>query len=74
MQRLGAVCFPVLRALEGLMWHRGSPRGAYPKLRCRPPPGLLYTQVVKKRDKRRVVEVNMHVVFGALEAAMDTRL
>jgi hypothetical protein len=47
---------------------RRGARGASPKLRCRPLPGLLYAQVVKKRDKGRVVEVTTHVVLGALEA------
>jgi len=52
-------------------WYQPERRGAcgvYPKLYCRPLPGLLYAQVVKKRDKGRVVEVTTHVVFGALEA------
>src|SRR5207247_6643106 len=34
---------------------RGS-RGAYPKPRRRPPPSLLYAQVVKRRAGSRVVE------------------
>jgi len=47
---------------------RRGARGASPKLRRRPLPSLFYAQVVKKRDKGRVVEVTTHVVFGALEA------
>jgi IS1 family transposase len=47
---------------------RQGARGAYPKRRRRPLPGLLYAQVVKKRAKGRVVGVSTHVVFGTREA------
>jgi IS1 family transposase/transposase-like protein len=47
---------------------RHGTRGAYPKPRRRPRPGLLYAQVVKKRSKGRVVEVGTHVVFGTQDA------
>jgi IS1 family transposase len=46
---------------------RQGTRGASPRLRRRPPPGLLYAQVVKKRAKGRVVEVCTRVVFGTQE-------
>lgn len=46
---------------------RGN-RGVPPKPRCRPPPELLYAQVVKKREKGRVVEVGTQVVFGDPQA------
>ena len=52
-------------------WYRpqrqGS-RGRYPKLRRKPLPSLLYAQVVKKRRKGRVVEVNTKAVFGDSDA------
>jgi IS1 family transposase len=47
---------------------RQGTRGAYPNPRRRPLPALLYAQVVKKRAKRRVVEVDTPVVFGPQEA------
>jgi IS1 family transposase len=47
---------------------RQGTRGAYPHPRRRPLPALLYAQVVKKRAKGRVVEVDTHVVFGTQEA------
>ena len=47
---------------------RQGTRGAYPNPRRRPLPALLYAQVVKKRAKGRVVEVDTHVVFGTQEA------
>ena len=43
---------------------RQGARGAAPKLRRRPLPGLVYAQVVKKRAKGRVVAVSTHVVCG----------
>ena len=46
---------------------RHGTRGAYPRPRRRPLPGLLYAQVVKKRAKGRVVEVDTRVVFGTQE-------
>jgi IS1 family transposase len=47
---------------------RHGTRGAHPKPRRRPLPGLVYAQVVKKRSKGRVVEVGTHVVFGTQDA------
>jgi hypothetical protein len=47
---------------------RHGTRGAYPKPRRRPLPGLLYAQVIKKRGKGRVVEVGTHVVCGTQDA------
>jgi len=53
------------------MWYqpqrRGS-RGRYPKPRRVPTPGLLYAQVIKKREQGRVVEVGCKMVFGTSEA------
>ena len=46
---------------------RGS-RGRYPKRRQKPDPDLLYAQVVKKRERGRVVDVSSKVVFGSPEA------
>ena len=46
---------------------RQGTRGAAPHPRRRPLPGLLYAQVVKKRVKGRVVEVDTRVVFGTQE-------
>jgi len=48
-------------------WHqpeRRGRRGPYPKQRRVPHPGLLYAQVVKQRDRGRVVAVTHKVVFG----------
>jgi IS1 family transposase/transposase-like protein len=47
---------------------RRGTRGAYPKPRRRPRPDLLYAQVVKRRQRGRVVEVSTRVVFGTPEA------
>jgi len=47
---------------------RKGNRGRYPKPRRGPLPGLLYAQVVKVRQKGRVVEVDSKVVFGDPEA------
>jgi hypothetical protein len=47
---------------------RQGTRGAYPHPRRRPLPALLSAQVVKKRAKGRVVEVDTPVVFGPQEA------
>jgi len=47
---------------------RQGTRGAYPNPRRRPLPALLYAQVVNKRAKGRVVEVDTHGVFGTQEA------
>ena len=46
---------------------RQGTRGASPHPRRRPLPGLGYAQVVKKRAKGRVVEVDTRVVFGTQE-------
>ena len=52
---------------------RQGDRGRFPKPRRAPLPGLLYAQVVKKREKGRVVEVTTKVVFGDPET-VATRL
>ncbi len=52
-------------------WHtppRRGDRGVLPKPRRRPPPGLLYAQVVKQREKGRGVEVGTQVIFGDPQA------
>jgi IS1 family transposase/transposase-like protein len=58
------------------MWYRparqGS-RGPHPRLRRIPLPGLVYAQVVKVREKGRVVAVNSKLVFGD-SAAVATQL
>lgn len=43
---------------------RNGDRGRFPKPRQVPQPGLLYAQVVKRREKGRVVEVTTKIVFG----------
>ena len=52
---------------------RNGDRGRYPKPRLVPHPGLLYAQVVKVRQKGRVVEVRKKVVFGNSDV-IDERL
>ena len=47
---------------------RQGNRGRYPNPRRVPLPGLLYAQVVKKREKGRVIDVDSKVVFGAPDA------
>jgi len=47
---------------------RRGTRGCYPKPRQKPAPDLLYAQVIKKRERGRVVEVSSKVVFGTPEA------
>jgi IS1 family transposase len=52
---------------------RNGDRGRYPARRRKPPAGLLYAQVVKRRLKGRVMEVSRQIVFGdadALEAQL----
>lgn len=49
---------------EWLKPARNGDRGRWPKMRQVPPPNLLYAQVVKRREKGRVVEVTTKVVFG----------
>ena len=46
---------------------RQGKRGRYPAPRCRPPPNLLYAQVVKRREKGRVVEVTRKMVWGSAD-------
>ena len=56
------------------MWfqpQRQGKRGPHPKPRRRPLPSLLYAQVVKKRQKGRVVEVGTKVIFGDTDAIAD---
>lgn len=50
---------------------RQGERGRYPKPRLIAPPDLLYAQVVKKREKGRVVAVNTKIVFGNEQAIAD---
>jgi IS1 family transposase len=53
------------------MWQqppRQGHRGPQPKPRQVPSPGLLYAQVVKVREKGRVIEVGTKIVFGTPEA------
>jgi IS1 family transposase len=52
---------------------RQGERGRYPALRRKPLPNLLYAQVVKRRDKGRVVEVKHKIVFGDADE-IDARL
>ncbi len=47
---------------------RQHKRGASPKPRWQPLPELQYAQVVKKREKGRVVSVTHRVIYGSLEA------
>src|SRR5215471_17558878 len=47
---------------------RRQARGAAPKPRWMPLPGLLYAQVVKTVRRRRLVRVSHRVVFGTLDA------
>lgn len=58
------------------IWHqpqRKGNRGRYPKPRRVPPPGLLYAQVVKVRQKGRVIDIRSRVVFGDSDA-VEARL
>jgi hypothetical protein len=50
---------------------RQGHRGPHPKPRQIPLPGLVYAQVVKIREKGRVVEVKNKVVFGSAAAVAD---
>src|SRR5262249_32230058 len=43
---------------------RNGARGRFPARRRKLRPGLLYAQVVKRREKGRVVEVTRQIVFG----------
>jgi hypothetical protein len=57
------------------VWHqpeRKGDRGRFPMPRLVPPPGLLYAQVVKVRQKGRVVEVSPKVVFGDPDTITQT--
>jgi IS1 family transposase/transposase-like protein len=52
-------------------WHhpqRQGNRGRYPKPRRVPSPELLYAQVVKVRERGRVVDIRSKVVFGDSDA------
>jgi len=56
------------------MWvqpQRQGKRGPHPKPHRLPLPGLLYAQVVKKREQGRLVEVGTKVVFGHVDAIAD---
>jgi IS1 family transposase len=56
------------------VWHqpqRQGKRGPHPKPRLIAPADLLYAQVVKKREKGRVVEVDTRIVFGHEQAVID---
>lgn len=50
---------------------RHGARGRYPAPRRIPLPNLLYAQVVKRREKGRVVEVTRKPVFGDAQAIED---
>ncbi|KAF0250039.1 MAG: hypothetical protein FD167_550 [bacterium] len=52
---------------------RQGRRGPYPLPQLRPTPNLLYAQVVKRREKGRVVEVTRKVIFGDAES-INSRL
>lgn len=60
------------------LWYqppRRGTRGRFPQPRRVPAPELVYAQVVKKREKGRVVEVHSQVVFGTdaqLQACLET--
>ena len=47
---------------------RTGDRGRFPNQRRKPRPDLLYAQVVKRRQKGRVVEVTRKIVFGDADA------
>ncbi len=56
------------------VWHqpqRQGKRGPHPKPRLIAPSNLLYAQVVKKREKGRVVEVATKIIFGHEQAVAD---
>ena len=56
------------------MWDqppRNGDRGRFPKPRRVPCSGLLYAQVVKVRQKGRVVEVSTKIVFGDADTITD---
>lgn len=58
---------PALLAAYG-QWMRPARkgnRGRYPEPRLVPPPDLVYAQVVKQRERGRVVAVSRKLVFGA---------
>lgn len=46
---------------------RNGDRGRFPEPRKRPPPDLLYAQVVKQRERGHVIAVSTKVVFGEAE-------
>jgi IS1 family transposase len=49
-------------------------RGPKPKPKLLPPANLLYAQVVKRRERGRVVEVTTKVIFGSEEAIQECLL
>lgn len=52
-------------------------RGPKPKPKLLPPPSLLYAQVVKRRERGRVVEVTKKIIFGtelAIQAHLDASI
>ena len=54
---------------------RNGDRGRFPKPLQVPPANLLYAQVVKRRQKGRVIEVSTKIIFGddkQLKAKLDT--
>ena len=56
------------------LWHqpqRQGKRGPHPKPRLIAPPDLLYAQVVKTREKGRVVAVDTKIVFGTEQEIAD---
>jgi IS1 family transposase len=61
---------PAILGHFGVWTHpeRRQDKGARPKPRWMPLPGLLYAQVVKQYRRKRVVGVQHRVVFGTLEA------
>jgi IS1 family transposase len=50
---------------------RRGARGPFPKPRLKPPPDLLYAQVVKHRRKGRVVNITQKIVFGTAPMLQD---
>ena len=59
--------------LPEIIVHIPGKRGPKPKAKLLPPSNLLYAQVVKRRERGRVVEVTTKVVFGT-EDAIQARL
>lgn len=61
---------PALLHTYGMWYHpqRQGNRGRHPDPRRVPLPDLVYAQVVKKREKGRVVDVEAKVVFGSADS------